>query len=389
MQRSLNSAYIPASARVRRDAVIPPECRGDNFEEEYDYSTIVYDAIYFPKSNRVCLVCPKIYNLEALIRRGVFQSDQEKLILFSIRKRPRYDEIWLSGRNDIKKIYFCCDDFGLEIGLSEAENHLLSNFNAATLKSKNNSLEWIRDWAEYHQRVHNLQAIVLFDNGSNAYSINDIELTLNSVIGIKKFIVIEAPHRFGPRCIGRFKHNAKFFQAAILNIARLRFLTESESVLCTDVDELVAPIDGSDIFQETKKSLFGYTLFRGKWRHAPYCYNRAPRHRDHVYRRRIDACRNTKYCIAPSGTFGFSHWEVHGAVKGFLKNAMTSKRLYYIHCHAITTNWKNNRGAAPAGEMILDNETKDIMRNSFGKTHKSGQHDTDTAAFQKNTSLPT
>lgn len=386
MQRSLNSAYIPANARVRRDAVIPPECRGDNFEEQYDYTTIVYDAIYFPKSNRICLVCPKLYNLDALIRRGVFQSDQEKLKLRSIRKRPRYDEIWLSSENDIHKINFRCDDFSVEIGLSEAENNLLSNLNAATLKSKNNSLEWIRDWAEYHQRVHNLQAIILFDNGSDAYSIQDIELTLNSVKGIRKFIVIGASHRFGPRCTGGFKHNAKFFQAAMLNIARLRFLNKSKSVLCTDLDELVAPIDGSDIFQVTRNSFFGYKLFRGKWRHASPCKNFAPRHRDHVYRRRIDSCHNTKYCIAPSGPFGFSHWEVHGAIKGFLKDAMTSKNLYYIHCHEITTNWKNNRGAPPADEMIIDNETKEILRNAFGETH-SDDSNMDAAAFQQDTSL--
>jgi hypothetical protein len=80
-------------------------------------------------------------------------------------------------------------------------------------------------------------------------------------------------------------------------------------------------------------------------------------------------CAATKYCISPQGLCGFSHWDVHGAVRGFLKNYLTTSKIEYWHCRQITTNWKYDRGASDADQLTIDPETARILGESFAAEH--------------------
>ena len=52
--------------------------------------------------------------------------------------------------------------------------------------NKNNDLAWIREWATFHQRLHGTDTVILYDNGSTAYAVDDVIETLRSVPGLAR-----------------------------------------------------------------------------------------------------------------------------------------------------------------------------------------------------------
>jgi hypothetical protein len=239
-------------------------------------------------------------------------------------------------------------------GVHDGDTKAFEGLNCGVFISRNNDLQWIRDWARYHASVHGLQGMVVFDNASTDYALQDIGEALRGVAGLEAVRVVSTPTSYGPVGVGKMSARSLFLQTSVLNVARLRFFSRARAVLCCDCDELVAPIEGSTIFDQTVRSPIGYLLFRGKWVSEQTGGEVKSNHIDHTLSGPTDLCRNTKYCIAPKGLFGFSHWEVHGAVKGFLKNAMTREDLYYWHFRHLNTGWKGRKRGLPAKELAPD-----------------------------------
>lgn len=94
-----------------------------------------------------------------------------------------------------------------------------------------------------------MDAILFFDNDSDRYEPRQIIETLDQIKGLESVRVLSVPLPYGPLGKpGTWAHRAKFLQLGMLNIGRIRFLSMCASVLCCDLDELVAPIPGSSIF---------------------------------------------------------------------------------------------------------------------------------------------
>ena len=365
----LNSIELPQNGELKRDCIIPEESRGLDAETDYDFHTLVYDAFYIPSKRSICLICPKLLNFEKFIREGKFTADGEDLRIASIWRFKRYAQIWLRCRRKPTHLRFQHELFDAKIPLPQEQSELFRGLNCAVLKSKDNDLNWVRDWTEYHVRVHGLQGVTFFDNASSRYEPSDILETIRKVPGIKQAQIISAPFRFG--CSRSL--DTLFLQVGLLNIARLRFYSQASAVLCTDLDELVKPVFQSDIFSATWRSPLGYLLFRGRWRYAmPIPGIDSVRHADHFYRKLDNTCRSTKYCINPQGPCGFSHWDVHGAVRGFLKDFLTTSKYEYWHCRQISTNWKYDRTESEKHLLEIDPETASVFDEVFGR---NPQHD--------------
>jgi hypothetical protein len=252
--------------------------------------------------------------------------------------------------------------FDATIAIPQEQTELFRGLNCAVLKSKDSDLQWVRDWAEYHVRVHGLQGVVFFDNASTRYEPSDILETLRKTPGLQQAKVIPAPFVFGCK---RYS-DTMFLQVGLLNIARQKFLTSAAAVLCTDLDELVKPVAPAGIFSATRRSPLGYLLFRGRWRNArPANPNDAVRHSDHIYRPPDDLCPATKYCIDPQGLCGFSHWDVHGAVRGFLKNYLTTSKIEYWHCRQLSTHWVFDRRGSATDRLDIDPEAARVLGEVF------------------------
>jgi len=362
----LNSIVLPSHDEFKRHYVVPVNLRDANSDNQYDFHTLVYDAFYIPSKRAICLICPRLFNFEEVIRKGTFTAEGEKLRIASIWNFKRYSQIWIRCRRYPAHLGFQHGSFHTTIQVSQEQKDLFRGLNCAILKSKNNDLRWIKDWAHYHVHVHGLQGLIVFDNASNRYEPQDVLETLQNVPGLRSVQVIPTPFTYGCKHRGE----TKFLQVGILNIARLRFYVSAAAVLCTDVDELVGPVGENGIFAATRHSPLGYQLFRGRWLDSvPRKSGEAARHSDHVYRRLDDRSPSTKYCIDPQGFCRFSHWDVHGAVRGFLKNILTTSKIEYWHCRQINTNWQYDRSHSPEHRLEHDRTAEDVLGKVFETEH--------------------
>ncbi|WP_125461574.1 MULTISPECIES: hypothetical protein [Rhodomicrobium] len=364
MIETLTGIRFPASGEFRRDFIVPEAGRCPDALDQYDFHTLAYDAFYLPRKRAICLICPKLMNFEQLVRQGKFTSGGDALTVTSIWQYKRFAEVWLKCRERPNHLRFQYGGFDIRILVSEQQTERFRGLNCAVLKSKDNDLHWVRDWADYHVRVHGLQGVVFFDNGSSRYEPAEIDETLRAVPGMERVQVVSAPFSFGCKAYS----DTMFLQVGILNIARRKYLSQAAGVLCTDLDELIKPIPQATIFSATRRSPLGYLLFRGRWRDLdPGHAGDEVRHSCHVYRSEDDACRQTKYCIDPRGLFRTSHWDVHGAVRGFLKNFMTTDKIEYWHCRQLTTNWKSKRGPCGSERLDFDWEAAGVFSAYFAR----------------------
>lgn len=359
---SLNGLKLPEEKRFRRNINIPDEGLGEDFFQNYDFHTLFYDAFYVARKRAICLICPALLNLGTAVRKGVFSANGRVLKVKSISNYKRYSEVWLRCPEKPDRLQFEYDGFKTGIEIASDEIAAFAGLNCAVIKSKDNDLLWIKDWAEYHVKIHGLQGLVFFDNNSSIYEVDNIVESLRSVKGLKKFCVIPTPYSFGVYS----HHETRFLQVGLLNIARLRFLSEASAVLSVDIDELVAPTPEGSVFTSTKRSLLGYLLFRGRWREVGEVEaGQIVRHSDHIYRLKNDLVKSTKYCICPTRIFGLSHWDIHGAVRGFLKDFMVTNRFEYWHLRQISTSWKYSRNVQH-NALLPAADTANAFRQAFG-----------------------
>ncbi|MEL6318566.1 MAG: hypothetical protein AAFR16_13125, partial [Pseudomonadota bacterium] len=295
----LASLVIPESSSLRRDAPsVVTDWRPD-YDAVYDRRTLAYDVFHVPARDAYCMIAPRLLNLEPALRRAEILGDGKRIPIRRIRRYKRFEEIWLGPTAPVRSLTFRFDDFEATLAPGTQDLERFQGANALYTKSRNNRLDWIVDWARYHARIHNADSLVFVDNGSTDYGVEEIRAALAGIEGLRRATVIDAPFPFGVAD----RHETKFFQVAIMNMARRLFLLRARAVLCIDVDELIAPIRGSDDFADTVRSPFGYRLFRGRWlERDPNRLAEAPRHAQHVNRLASGGeMRATKYCIAPRG----------------------------------------------------------------------------------------
>src|SRR5690606_4257814 len=94
--------------------------------------------------------------------------------------------------------------------------------------NKDNELGWVREWARHHQRHHGTDTVILFDNGSTRYGVDELRATLNEA-GIADAMVPSWPYLFGARdrATKREPFWAHFLQNAAMSVAMRRYGTQA------------------------------------------------------------------------------------------------------------------------------------------------------------------
>ncbi len=337
-----------ADSGLRRDAIVPPAFQPEGFGAAYDWTTLSYDAVR--SGNRILLVCPKLLNFAGLIRDGGLQLDDHPARIRRLRRYRRHDIVEIAAEAGATRLSIVHDGWSATSGISPDMSAIFAGLNASLHISRNNRLDWIADWARFHQAEHGLEAMLVMDNASDAYPPEAI-LDALAATGLRRAVVLKVPQPYGPVRSKSGGGGAKFLQPAMLNLARLRFLSRARAVLNVDIDELVWS-RASSVFDAALHSPLGMVVFDGEWR-SPAAGREPPLgHADHIYAEaESDPCP-TKYCIRPDGWRRYIGWDVHRPDVllpfGWLKRS----DFGYWHCRTITTNWKNyNRlGYRPLAE---------------------------------------
>lgn len=338
---TLPGIVLPETGPLRRH-VRPPERRTDLYLERYDRRTLIYDAVRLPRGG-VCLTTPRLLNLWPLLRDGLRRSG------VAVRRRTflRCEQITLRGLTD---------GLGLEIDgsfhplpLRHSGTPLFAGMRVLMAVNRDNDLDWITDWARFHAVRHGADGVLLFDNGSTTYTPEDVAARLEDVPGISRAVVLSAPFRYGPADRGeRFDVPPRFFQTAMLNLARRDFVAQARAVLSVDIDELVAGPENESVFAAAERHLLGMVTIPGIWSFPPPGTDGPVPQRAHLWQAEPPQPCHQKWCIVPGGPMGRIGWNVHNT-GGPLQPLFTiSKDFRLLHCRATSTGWKPGRFAPPA-----------------------------------------
>jgi len=347
---------------------------GDNFESR----ALFYDVFWHADGKQVLLVGPPPRNLLPMLKRARYTVKGAKG-----RFKPRFFIsqsvmiIALEGApRDADILQFRVDDLEFMLPIGENLSDELAGRRVLFTMSKNNPLPWITAWADYHQRFHEVDAIVLIDNGSSAYTVAEIARALEKT-RIKEIIIVSWPYTYGAidGAVIFTPYWTHFLQIAGLSLALRRFAARAEGILNCDIDELATHRTERTIFSALKNTPQGLLAMPGAWIEAYPGTGEQSDHRNFYYRLtdpEARLCRSRKWILDPKKDW-VQNLDIHPYMHWINRRPRGSKSMpkdaYYWHFKGINTNWKLERNKVAAGQdhtqqahaMEPDPELRDVF----------------------------
>ncbi|HET9867789.1 MAG TPA: hypothetical protein VFQ06_10895, partial [Nitrospira sp.] len=293
-----------------RNPLRPLSLRHEDFEDHFDFTTVFYDCFWNAASDAVILIGPPLLNLERDLGLSVIAYPSMVRCELTLRHVFLGCQVVMKAPAGTTALIMRTATSDSFIAPQPNLCELFRNRRTAVTLSRNNDLTWIRDWATFNKHYHNCDGILIYDNSSDAYGINDIYDCLGPIADGMQIVVVSWPFKYGvadwrlPLSYGML--DSLYCQTGMLEHARHRFLSQASGVLNTDVDELVLTEDGSGIFELVESSTTGLLLFNGVWvENYPTARKRSaappPRHRDFAWVRAGDqiGCE-PKWAVVPS-----------------------------------------------------------------------------------------
>lgn len=322
---------------IRREIPRPVEKRQPGYEDLYDDSTLFYDI--FRYGSRIVLSGPPLFNLideiksaKFIIGEYIFDayiSDKWKTQRSYIDCQLHDDEIKIESKISSGTYSISCDNSSIFDGKK-----------VLFTLSKNNKLDWIYDWAEFHVKTHGVNAVLLYDNNSDNYTLEDIQEALNSVNGLESIGIVHWPYKYGPGAGDIGNWDSDFCQYSLIEHARRRFLSRAIGVINADIDELVVCNDGTSIFTKLLLSPKGAISYNGIWL-EPVGDFPDPRHKNFRYFRTARDPATKKWTAKPSAIPDDVQMHVHGFGSSF--EPLYFDDVKHRHFSAINYDWKTKR----------------------------------------------
>jgi hypothetical protein len=354
-----NHVVLSDFTEARREPTRPVEFRPDNFERQFDSTTLFYDAVEIG-DRQVVLFAPPFFNLtDALSNTCFFQGSEPREP--EIRHLDRHAQIWLKASPDggIRAVGPLGD---VALAVSPNRLDMFRDRRVIFTMSKDNPIEWIVDWVKFNRDVHGADAVLIYDNASTAYSSAALSAALRAVPGIERSVVVEWPFKYGPQGANSRQHwDSDFCQLGAWEHARWCFLRQARSVMNADIDELVLSQSGQSAFEAAEQSHSGFVRYRGRWiigvddGRVSETAERLPRHRDFNVlmppntqfswprgRRDSNVCA-PKWTVVPAKCPRRAQWLVHSISPWLPSYLPCSRNFSFGHFREIGSNWKYQR----------------------------------------------
>jgi hypothetical protein len=344
---------------ARREAIRPLKFRPENFDREFDSTTLFYDAVQVNDS-QIAVFAPPFLNLQAELDASTFGRKSER---YSTRARQldRHAQVWIDSSWSRRPVRVSGSLGEFEFAISPNETELFRDCRVLFTMSKNNRIEWILDWVRFNRDIHGANAVLIYDNGSSVYDSATLSSALASVSGLLCSVVVEWPFPYGPQ--GSLKlgnWDSDFCQLGAWEHARWRFLQYARSVMNSDIDELVLSRTGQSIFEATERTSTGLLRYQGRWIIGTEdCTHKtagcaAPRHFDFstlmprkyefsrwLAFRDINVCPS-KWTVVPGRCPAQAQWHVH-LIRSWWASYLRTRRFCFRHFREIGSNWKYQR----------------------------------------------
>lgn len=354
----ISPIVLDPSWGLKRESPRPLHLRQPNFDERFDFDTLFYDVFRVADSDKIFMIGPALYNLGQLFEGiTIIAKPSNTVCDFRRLDMDRLTRVEVEAPAGTSEIVLRTRLGELAAAVSPVGTMPYTSLRVLCTISKNNDLTWICDWARYNRDVHGAQAVLLYDNNSTAYDIDELHRRLTEVGGLAFVGIVPFPFKFGPPGLGlRKSWDSNFLQIGSLEHARWRFLSNARSFLNTDVDELVLSSNGESVFDAAERR--GLVRFYGAWvpnihkehfggsgplRHTDFSCVETPRYRFGLppY---ANVCQ-PKWAVAPRAVPPLGHM-THHRIKKWWRSQLWSSRFSFRHFRGLSTGWKYDRDAA-------------------------------------------
>jgi hypothetical protein len=379
--RRTNPVSLTNFTEARRQATRRPEFRGENFERDFDSTTLFYDAVRVSNS-QVALFAPPFLNLSSGVAATTFSHGTDRC-LARTKRFDRHVQIWLDAPENCTSIHAAGELGSFDFAVSRNETEIFRGRRVIFTMSKDNPIEWILDWVRFNRDVHGADAVLIYDNGSSAYDSAALSSALRSVRGLQCSVVVEWPFKYGPQGTNSWDHwDSDFCQLGAWEHARWRFLQLAKSAMNSDIDELVLPQGNRSVFEAAENSWFGLVRYRGRWiigiddgcpgvsmtappRHTDFSILMPPLYQRSRFLIRRDANQcPAKWTVVPSRCPAHAQWHVHSIFSWWASHLWTYE-FSFRHFREIGSNWKYqrvNRVALDPSIHVADSQLQKVFR---------------------------
>ena len=312
----------------------PPRAVADrqpDYMERFDATTLFYD-VFDDGEGCIVLSGPPLLNLHDEISLSFAVDGVSAFAELKDADRTQRSRVFARGESLVIR-----GTVDTEVTVGRSYRDLFRGHRVLFTLQKDNDLEWIIDWAAFHVLHHQVDALLIYDNNSSAYTSLELEMALHK-LGLPA-VIVRWTCRYGPGGGRKGIWDSDFGQISQLEHARFRFLADAELVINADVDELLLTDDRRPILDHLREYGNGALVYCGRWIEA---VNR-PAKRRHAHYHYYDSTIKpaaTKWSAQPASIPREAYWGRHAFV-GW--SARQTDRVLHRHFRAITTNWKDHR----------------------------------------------
>ena len=381
-----SSWILPPDSSFRREADRPKPFRPDDFEENFDAHTILYDCFRL-QEGQVMMIAPPLAKFGGVLDSLVIESlPSGSRCQFTTRHQFRQCRVTVNVRESDSALYVRSAAGEAVIDVRPNGCEAFRGRRVLFTLSKDNHPKWICDWMRFHRDVHSADAVLLYDNGSTSYTVEALLEAMRKVRGFKAISVVEWPYKYGPQGINGWHWDSNFCQDGALEDARWRYLASADAVLNIDIDELVLS-DHGDAFERAARSSRSYVQFSGRWviasdegpfsqsvrgetgsnvaRHKESSSQLLPHWRWGKLRPQDKNLCPKKWAVVPERCPASAQWSVH-VILGVRGQKLALGDTSYRHFRQINTNWKYRR--SDAGTVECQRTKRDTtLLEAFGR----------------------
>jgi len=359
---------------LRRDPPRRPEDRGADYEALFDYDTLFYDLFRSPDGATIIGLGPPLLNCEVPLLQAAFLGAASDRPLAWRYEPPRTHfqpscRFVIDARELPPEAPLDMELAGrrVQVPVRPSGAADFAGRRVLVTLSRDNPLDWIRDWVSFNIRVHGADAVLFYDNGSKAYGPGALTRLFETIPGLVQARVIDWSFPYGPGTGPRNIQDSFYCQPGALNHARWRYCAAARGVLNSDIDELVAIGEGASLFDRLEESGKAALVFPGLWVERPESEPKPERpevrHLDCLYRElgqcllrhfgRHHRLLRTKWVAVPALLPEAVDWGVHDLYPAERQSWYRKRSwrrqprdLFYRHFRQINTGWKRARWMA-------------------------------------------
>ena len=198
---SVNIALSPLQLNpqgpLRREPPRPKHLRDQNYEEKFDSLTVFYDCFRAADGSGSIMLGPSLFNLEPIVLRAIRRAyGTPWFSRISVRRFDRHSRIRVGLVADVAMPPSVFDQSRLVINPNCSE--IFRGRRVVLTLSRDNELQWIKDWAHFFASKHGADAFLIYDNASSKYRSDEIREAIKTVPGVAVGVVVDWPFKYGP-----------------------------------------------------------------------------------------------------------------------------------------------------------------------------------------------